>query len=27
MENQIKWHYWPLSNDEYRLAMKEIEVS
>jgi transketolase len=27
MENQIKWHYWPLSNDEYHLAMKEIEIS
>ena len=27
MENQIKWHYWPLSNDEYHLAMKEVEVS
>jgi transketolase len=26
MENQIKWHYWPMSNDEYLLAMKEIEA-
>lgn len=25
MEGQIKWHYWPMSDDEYRRAMNEIE--
>lgn len=25
MENQIKWHYWPLSDEEYRLALEEIK--
>lgn len=25
MENQIKWHYWPMNNEEFNLAMKEIE--
>ena len=25
MENQIKWHYWPMSSDEYRLALESIE--
>lgn len=25
MENQIKWHYWPMSDDEYRQALAEIE--
>lgn len=25
MENQIKWHYWPMSDDEYERAMAEIE--
>ena len=24
MENQIKWHYWPLNDEEYNLAMSEI---
>ena len=24
MENQIKWHYWPMSETEYRQAMSEI---
>jgi len=24
MENQIKWHYWPMNEEEFRLAMKEI---
>jgi transketolase len=24
MENQIKWHYWPMSEEEFSLAMKEI---
>lgn len=25
MENQIKWHYWPMSDQEYQQALKEIE--
>lgn len=24
MENQIKWHYWPMSDEEFDQAMKEI---
>lgn len=24
MENQIKWHYWPLSEKEYQLALAEL---
>ena len=24
MERQIKWHYWPMSDDEYRQALGEI---
>ena len=24
MEHQIKWHYWPMSDDEYRQALAEI---
>jgi transketolase len=24
MESQIKWHYWPMSDDEYRQALAEI---
>ena len=24
MENQIKWHYWPMNDEEFSLAMKEI---
>ena len=24
MESQIKWHYWPMSDEEYRRALKEI---
>jgi transketolase len=27
MENQIKWHYWPMSNDEYEQALAEVEAS
>jgi len=26
MEGQIKWHYWPMSDAEYRQAMQEIEA-
>jgi transketolase len=25
MESQIKWHYWPLSDDEFSAAMAEVE--
>ena len=25
MESKIKWHYWPMSDDEYRQALAEIE--
>ncbi len=25
MEKQIKWHYWPMSDDEYRQASAEVE--
>lgn len=24
MENQIKWHYWPLSDEEYKQAVQEV---
>lgn len=27
MENQIKWHYWPMSDAEYAQALHEIEGS
>lgn len=27
MERQIKWHYWPMSEAEYRQAMHEIEAT
>jgi len=26
MEGQIKWHYWPMSDAEYRQALKEVEA-
>lgn len=25
MENEIKWHYFPMSSDEFEIAMKEVE--
>jgi transketolase len=25
MERKIKWHYWPMSDDEYRQALAEVE--
>ena len=25
MENKIKWHYWPMSLEEYKLAVDDIE--
>lgn len=27
MENQIKWHYWPMSDGEYQQAIAEIGVT
>lgn len=27
MEGQVKWHYWPMSDEEYEQAMSEIEGS
>ena len=26
MEKQIKWHYWPMSEDEYLRALTELEL-
>ena len=26
MEGKIKWHYWPMTDDEYRQALTEIGV-
>jgi transketolase len=25
MENQLSWHYWPMTKDLYEKALKEIE--
>jgi transketolase len=25
MERQIKWHYWPMSDDEYRQALADVD--
>jgi transketolase len=25
MEGQLKWHYWPMSADEYRQALREVD--
>lgn len=27
MENQIKWHYWPMSDAEYQQALSEVEAA
>jgi len=27
MESQIKWHYWPMSDAEYRQAAQEVEAT
>ncbi len=27
MEGQLKWHYWPMSDDEYRQAVSELDAS
>jgi transketolase len=26
MEGQLKWHYWPMSDDEYRQAVAELDA-
>jgi transketolase len=26
MERQLKWHYWPMSDEEYRLALDEAQA-
>jgi transketolase len=26
MEGKIKWHYWPMSDPEYRQALSEVEA-
>jgi len=26
MEGQLKWHYWPMSDDEYRQAISELDA-
>jgi len=26
MESQIKWHYWPMSEDEYARALREVNA-
>jgi transketolase len=26
MEGQLKWHYWPMSDDEYRQALSELDA-
>jgi transketolase len=27
MESQIAWHYWPLSEEQFELAVRELEES
>lgn len=27
MEGQLKWHYWPMSDDEYRQALTELDAN
>jgi hypothetical protein len=27
MESQIKWHYWPMSDEEYAGALQELEAA
>ena len=26
MESQVKWHYWPMSDDEYAQALRELDT-
>ena len=25
MQNRIKWHYWPMSEEQYRQAIEEVD--
>jgi transketolase len=27
MESQIKWHYWPMSDEDYAVALQELEAA
>jgi transketolase len=27
MQNQVKWHYWPMDDDEFTRALKEVDAS
>lgn len=27
MENQIEWHYWPLSDEQLAAAVAEVEAA
>jgi hypothetical protein len=27
MERQINWHCWPMSDDEYRQALRELDAA
>ena len=27
MEKKVDWHYWPMSDDQYRQAIKDIEIT
>ena len=27
MQNQIKWHYWPMSEEQYRQAVEEVDAA
>jgi len=26
MENQLSWHYWPMTEDQFRTAIAELEA-
>ena len=26
MEGQLRWHYWPLSDEEFQAAAREVET-
>ena len=27
MQSQIKWHYWPMSEEQYRQAVEEVDAA
>ena len=27
MQNLIKWHYWPMSEEQYRQAIEEVDAA